>query len=148
VTVSDSLGMKVTHPVLVGEDFDRFRNGILYPPANCVRSDFETLVGFREISGERVAIVVGPPAHSAWNAANTMRITDSRAIDLACENLGYSVEEESHVDGSQKLMTKAKLVSLTLGDPDPALFQVSPKLTEVPWSQFEERLHPNRPSRK
>jgi hypothetical protein len=144
VTVCDSLGMKMTHPVLVGEDFDQFRARILYPPDNCVRNDLETLVGFREISGERVAVITSRPLPSAWDPANTMRTTDSRAIELACENLGYSIEEESHVDGSQKLMTKAWLVSLTLGDPDPALFQVSPTVREVTRSEFDERLRNSR----
>jgi hypothetical protein len=140
VTVSDSLGMKITHPVLVGEALDQFRGSIFYPPDNCVMSAREKLLGFREISGERVAIVTMSPRPSPRDPANTMRITESRAIDLACENLGYSIEEESHVDGSQKLMTKGWLVNLTLGDPDPSFFKVSPTLTEVTQSQFDERI--------
>jgi hypothetical protein len=140
VTVGDSVGMKITWPLLVGSEFTALRKSILDPPGNCVMSDRETLIGFREIWGQRVAILDSGPRPSSWDPANTMRITKSRALDLACEELGYSIEEVSHVDGSSKLMTRAKLVSLTLGEPDKSLFEVSSTLTESRPSQFWQRL--------
>jgi hypothetical protein len=141
VTVSDSLGIKIIHPLLWDQDFIDFRKSILYQSDNCVgNNSAETLMGFREVLGQRVAIVKSGPKPSPWNRANVTWDASTRAIDLACKTLGYSVEEVSHVDGSIKLMTKARLLSITLGEPDPHLFEVSPTLTEVPDSEFYERL--------
>lgn len=148
VVVTEWLGFNSTRPLSLGDRWDEFRKSVLYPPANCVRYDGETLKGFGEIAGERVAIVVSRPRQSLWDAANTMRTTDYRAVELACENLEYTIEEQSHVDGSRKIMTKGRLVSLTLGEPDPSLFEIPPSPTEVLEWEFYKYLHPHSPGTK
>lgn len=92
------------------------KEAILNPPSNCV-SPGETLAGYDQIQGNRVAIVDSPPfpggtKYTAWAAPG-----------MGCQTL-ESLSEAKQPDGTFGSVGKTKLVSVTMTEPDASLFDV------------------------
>lgn len=138
VTISEQLGMKTTGPRESDEQVAHATVRLFRPPANCQPNGTEDVKGFGAVSGQRVAIVSQPWRPSVTSPLDKMQITNFRAPQLGCETLEYSVEV-AHPDGTRYILDKARVVSLTLGDPDESLFEVSPTLTEVLPSEMWRR---------
>jgi hypothetical protein len=109
------------------------RARILSPPSNCV------FVGYTLIKEQDAVIDHGVTVIRYDDAGNGMRATTWAAPDLGCADLQYRVEERQP-DGSYKLLTLAKPVSLQLLEPDSRLFQEGQDYAEVRPSEFERRV--------
>jgi hypothetical protein len=93
----------------------------LNPPANCLAEDLQ-LLRTQVLFGQNVAVLRGKKSKS--------RATDLLAPDLGCERLGYTYEEMTS-DGAWKTVTEQKPVSLSLGEPDPKLFEIPATAVET-----------------
>jgi hypothetical protein len=65
--------------------------------------------------------------------------TDWRAPALGCQTLTYKVEDQQ-ADGSWWLRTEGRVVSLTLEEPDPKLFDDGADYTEAKPSEVQRKL--------
>lgn len=114
-TVFDGIASVVRLPQLSMEALTLQKKKLLNPPANCILPG-ETLVGYGTIGGYKVAVKKIPPIAdrvvTAWDAP-----------ELGCEALQYRVEVREP-DGSTKLATETKQVSLNIGEPDSRLFDI------------------------
>lgn len=99
---------------------------ILNPPANCIFPG-QTLVRYESLQGYTTAVVrIGPIGQK--------EITAWYAPTLGCEKLQYRVEGPG-ANGSQQILSETKLVSLSIGEPDPRLFEVPESYASVAPSQ-------------
>lgn len=89
---------------------------LLAPPRDCVEQPWDYLAGYTKLGGVRVAIVKEFPRGSSG-------LTSWRAPELGCEKLQETLTQVQE-DGSFRLVTETKFVSLKLGAPDTALFAV------------------------
>jgi len=114
------------------------KEAITNPPSNCV-SPGGTLVGYDTIQGYRVAIVRAPQIGNG-------RMTVWRALSLGCATL-QTLSEAQQPSGSYTTVGKTKLVSITVGGPDPSLFEVTSSYQAVMPSQAlrQEITHLGRP---
>ncbi len=138
ISVVDALTSKTTWPIMSARSLASFKMHFLHPPRNCVGVG-ETLAGFGKSSGEDVAIVRAGLRGVAGTGASEARITSWRARDLACQTLQYRVERPQG-DGSWKLLTEQRVVSLKPGEPDPRLFDDGSGYTEARPSEVQRRL--------
>lgn len=134
VSIVDSLETKTTWPVVPDQRLASLKEQLLRPPRNCIRVG-ETLLGYGKVLGQDTAVIRGAPL----SGDDPLRLTHWRAPDLACQNLGYRVEERQG-DGSWRLITVGRTVSLNLQEPDPRLFQVAPGYTELKPSEVQRKL--------
>lgn len=95
---------------------------IVSPPENCVFLG-DSLVGYGTIRGYKVAKVknmaIGQRTVTAWLAP-----------ELGCEQLQYQVEE-NEADGTTKVTSETRAVSLVTGEPDPKFFDVPDSYNSV-----------------
>ncbi len=123
----DATKVMVAWPRLPEQTLAIHKERILNPPKNCVFPG-HTLKGYGILLGRTVAIVERP------RVGNT-QITAWDDPSLGCVDLKYQVQEVA-TDGSRKLLTEAKPVSLTLGEPDASLFEIA-----YPAMKPSEALH-------
>lgn len=94
-----------------------FQEKLLFtPPRNCVEQSWDYPAGYTKLGGVRVAIVKEFPKGSSG-------LTSWRAPELGCEKLQETLTQVQE-DGSFRLVTETKFVSLKLGAPDTAIFAV------------------------
>lgn len=67
-----------------------------------------------------------------------LRLTEWRALGLGCESL-RTVIEQQQPDGSWKVHNEIDAVSLVLGEPDPALFNLPSDYAEMKPSDIEQK---------
>src|SRR5205807_3085481 len=79
---------------------------------------------------KRDSVLGHPVAVDRWTTVDGSQSTDWRAPDLGCVSFQY-VLEKRQPDGSYKLSTKEKPVSLQLGEPDQRLFEIGAEYAEV-----------------
>lgn len=113
LTLFDSIAMKATWPRLSTDAIRRMRAQLTNPPPDCLGPG-ETLLGYGEVLGERVAIVKGRPI-------DANEFTAWKAPRLGCKSLQHRIEAQQP-DGSRKLVTLGRAVSLQVGEPDSSLF--------------------------
>ena len=115
ISAKTSLQMK---PQELAELKQRLTN----PPMNCVYFDAQ-IIDRQRLFGQEFIV--------QQYSINEHRTTDWFAPQLGCEILGYRIGFKQP-DGSYKLMTEARLVSLEMREPDGAFFD--------PAANFEEAL--------
>lgn len=93
------------------------------PPPNCVYPGFE-FAGRDTIAGELAVILKHVSEPLGWAT------TTWEAPGLGCEQLQYQ-SYDKQPDGSFKLSTEMRTISLVMGEPDPQLF-------DLPQSGYEE----------
>jgi len=86
----------------------------------------------------RTDVVLGQNAAVVELQNGDSRSTEWRAQDLACEELGYTYEQKGQ-DGAWRTVTQRKSVSLTLGEPDPKLFEIPATAVEAKPSDVSAR---------
>ncbi len=102
------------------------------PPANCVFRG-ETLLGAQTMMDQKVMEVRWPPT-PGWPG----QITEWRAAALGCQALHAEIRTPQP-DGSLKLVSETRAISLVLGNPDPHLFEDEPTYAEVKPSEAWRR---------
>lgn len=121
-TVYDGVSSVVRFPQHSAETIAFEKARILNPPTNCV-SPGSTLVSYGTLQGYKVAIVkvrnIGDHQLTVWYAP-----------DLGCQKLQYRVEVQDS-NGAWELASETKTVSLTAGEPDPALFEIPDSYASV-----------------
>lgn len=128
VSLVDTLGYRTSFPPSRGKDAASYRRIHLNPPSNCV-FDGEILLSEKDT-------VLGHPVDTIrHDALDGIRITEWRAPDLGCAQLQSRIEQQQP-DGSYKLMSQQKAVSLQVAPPDPHLFKTGQDYVEVGPSQM------------
>jgi hypothetical protein len=122
VTLIDALGIKSTWPRLSAEQLAQRKSFLLHPPENCIKPG-ETLVGFEALDGRHAAVVKEP-------LTGNTQVTAWRDSTLGCATLQLN-DERVQPDGTRKLVAQSRLVSLSLDEPDPALFDTGAGYTEM-----------------
>ena len=131
VDLIDLLKSKTTWPASEAQA-SVLRARTLNPPRNCVFAG-ETLASEgATLLGQKVAVVKLGPPHGP-------RITAWRAPNLGCTDLQYR-SEDARPDGSYKLVTEDRAVSLRLVEPDPALFDEGRDYAELRPSELGSRV--------
>jgi hypothetical protein len=90
----------------------------------------EQLIRTDVVLGQNVAVVEienGSALSTRW-----------RALDLGCEELGYTYEEKGQ-DGAWRVVTQRKPASLTLGEPDAKLFEIPATAVEAKPSEVSRK---------
>lgn len=129
-TVYDGVEAAIRFPMLSAQALALQKEKVLNPPGNCIFPG-ETLTGYGTQRGYKVAIVkVGPIGDN--------EVTAWYAPDLGCEKLQYRVEAREP-DGSMKLVSETRAVSLTTGEPDARLFDVPDSYAKVAPSEAMRR---------
>ncbi|MFZ0213296.1 MAG: hypothetical protein WBE20_10630 [Candidatus Acidiferrales bacterium] len=93
------------------------KQAIINPPSNCVEQG-DTLRGYDQLQGHPVAIVELPRSPSG------IRYTAWESPGLGCQML-QSLSEALQPDGSYKTVGRTTLVTITSGEPDASLLEVS-----------------------
>ncbi|HEV2351439.1 MAG TPA: hypothetical protein VG028_16515 [Terriglobia bacterium] len=115
VTMYPSLRVKSTRRLPGPAAVEQLRAQMFNPSQDCLSPDFR-LDGHDTLEGQQVAIVTHTSDDLGW------KVTDWRAPELACQSLKY-LSYDKQPDGTFKLQTESKTVSLELGEPNPALFE-------------------------
>jgi hypothetical protein len=130
VMLHDSVFAKNTRPPMSTEQLAWYKSRHLRPPENCIFAG-DTLLGYAELLGQKAAIVKYT-SNDGWS------VTRWRAPELGCETLQYRGEEKGP-DGSMKLVTEMKAVTLRIEEPDPGLFDVPAEYAELQPSECLRR---------
>lgn len=126
IAAFDGVSSVIRFPKLSTEAISIQKQKILNPPANCLFPG-QTLVRYEALQGYTTAVVrVGPVGQN--------EITAWYAPALGCEKLQYRVEGPDD-NGSQQTLSETKLVNLSIGEPDPRLFEVPENYASVAPSQ-------------
>jgi hypothetical protein len=132
VGLADFVKSKTTFPASEAQAAV-WRARMLNPSRNCAFPGDTVVVEGATLLDQKVAVVKRRtsfgPVITAW-----------RAPDLGCEQLQYRVEDPQP-DGSYKLVTEDKGVSLKLIEPDPALFDEGRDYAELRPSVLASRVH-------
>lgn len=132
VSLVDTQGDRTSFPPSKGKDAAAYRRIHLNPPSNCVFGG-ETLLSEKDT-------VLGHPVDTIrHDALNGIRITEWRAPDLGCAQLQSRVEQQEP-DGSYKLMSQQKAVSLQMAPPDSRLFKAGQDYAEIGPSQMATQI--------
>lgn len=132
VSLVDALRIKESWPPRSDEDTAFHRKMVLHPPSNCVFGG-ETLIREHDV-------ILGHDADMIEHMAlSNVKTTSWQAPDLACTQLQYRVEERQP-DGSYKLTSMQKPVSLQLKEPDSRLFEGGQDYTELRPSEMDSRI--------
>lgn len=124
VSFVDVMRSRQTWPPRNEKDTSFQRMRVLNPPSNCVFGKGDTLLKEHSVVlGQMVAVIL-------HNAVEGLRIREWRARDLGCTALQSQVEQRQ-TDGSYRLMSQMKPVSLQLVAPDPRLFASARDYTEL-----------------
>lgn len=115
IMLHDSISARSTSPPMSTQRLAWYKTRHLQPPQNCVFPG-ETLQGYEALLGQSTALV----EHTSTDGYH---VVYWRAPELGCENLRYRGDEKAP-DGSRKLVTEMKAVTLRLEEPDPVLFDV------------------------
>lgn len=126
-TIEDWIQAKTTWPQMSAKAVDQRNSRLAHPPENCVAPG-ETLVGFGELLNHKVALV-------RWPQSGNERVTQSQAIDLGCQSLLDQVEDQQP-DGSWAVVAETRTAGLTIGQPDPSLFDTGAAYAEMSPSQM------------
>jgi hypothetical protein len=139
VSVIDSLQIKTTRPGFPEKWVGHMQALSRMQARGCVGGN-EILMGRDNISGQYV-VIVGPSPIPSPEGPDGLpwQITQWRAPNLGCQTLMYQMDKK-RTDGSWQLMTKSKVVSLTVGEPDPQLFSDPSTYTELNTSDFQNRV--------
>jgi hypothetical protein len=138
ISTIDSLGTKTTWPMTQRNTQTSPKGALAGPIQNCTGKN-ETFIGYSTVSNQDVAIVRQPLLRGLQTPDAPARVTDWRALSLGCQVLEYQVEQ-AEAQGAWQLVTKSKVVSLTLGEPDPQYFNVPATLTELKPSDVQHKI--------
>jgi len=108
------------------------KEGLSNPPSDCLLGVGEYVAGHRTFMGEDVVVLKMLPKGSSG-------ITWWRAPKLGCEAL-RSRMTQVQMDGSFRLASETKLLSLKIGAPDSALFEVPAGYRSLSPSQAQKEL--------
>lgn len=109
------------------EERNRLKTMLFNMPTGCVREG-EQGVGKETIMGQETVAVL-------WPSVANRKVTEWRALNLNCEPIQARIEERQP-DGSYKVHNDISTVSLVLGEPDTALFDVPSDYVEMKPSEF------------
>ncbi|MGH9396224.1 MAG: hypothetical protein ACRD18_05170 [Terriglobia bacterium] len=123
VDLVDGIRGKTTWPPRSDKYTAEYRRIHLNPPSNCVFGGDTLLQEHGTVLGHPVVVI-------GHNGVGALHITMWKASDLGCTQLQYRVEK-LQPDGSYKLMSEEKTVSLELTEPDPELFSPGESYTEM-----------------
>ncbi len=131
LTLMDWIQAKSTWPRISAQQILTRNSRMSRPPENCIAAG-ETLMGFGDLLGHKVAIVGWP------HQTGAQRVIQWQAPDLGCQSLLDRVQEQQS-DGSWKLDAETRTTSLILGQPDPKYFDAGAGYTEMSPSQMLQR---------
>ena len=138
VSVYDFVSAKTSFQ-MKSQELAALKNRITNSPVDCVNRrdvqviDRQALFGQQFIVQQHSVHLKGQtfPGVPAGTLAEESRMTEWLAPQLGCERLGYRFEAKQ-LDGSYRLITEARLISLEMKEPEPAFFD--------PAANFEELL--------
>ncbi len=118
--LADSIAAKTTYPRMPAERVAAMKKALVEPRADCTSPGF-VAIGSAVVAGQQATVVVhNEPSKGSGGA--TQRLTEWRIRALSCQRIQFRLEE-AQADGSWKLVAEGRPVSLTLGEPDPRLFE-------------------------
>jgi hypothetical protein len=127
ISVIDALGIKTTWPSPTANELAFRKKAISQRPENCAGKN-ETLIGHTEIWDQNITVVKLPPVPMIGDLP--LWLTEWRAPSLGCPALEYQLDQQQ-ADGSLQRVTRSKVVSLTIGEPDAHYFAI-PLHTQKP----------------
>lgn len=130
--VIDALKAKTTWPPQTKDAAMFYVKRYLDPPDNCAFPGENLLA-------ENISVLGHSTAELSHNAVGGLRMTMWRAPDLGCTTLKSRVDQRE-ADGSYKLMSLMKPVSLKIGAPDTSLFNDGSDYTEMRPSDMHGRV--------
>jgi hypothetical protein len=129
-TFIDYFKTKTTWPAIPAARLTSHNAARLHPPLNCIRAKDEYLAGSDNLFGQPVAIVKKDLLAGNPPALGGRKLTEWDAPNLGCVTLTYTVEDK-RPDGTWWRTTEQRVVSLTLEEPDPQLFEDEPTYREA-----------------
>ena len=103
-------------------------------PADCVYRSDAQIIDRQVLFGQQVIV----QEHTVSINQEQQRATEWLAPQLGCEQLGYRYETKQP-DGSYKLQTEGRLISLEIKEPPPAFFDPAKNFEEVLPSEIMRR---------
>ena len=117
------------------EELAALREKLGNPPVDCLYWPKARVISRETLFGQPVVIL-----QKTYKTEN-IRITKWLAPQLGCESLQWQLET-LQPDGSYKLETEEKLISLEMNEPDPFIFEPGPHYEEVlPSEMIRRALH-------
>ena len=117
------------------EELAALREKLGNPPVDCLYWPKARVISRETLFGQPVVIL-----QKTYKTEN-IRITKWLAPQLGCESLQWRLETQQP-DGSYKLETDEKLISLEMKEPDPFLFDLGAHYDEVlPSEMIRRALH-------
>jgi hypothetical protein len=135
VTVVNAFKMKTTWSPVRVDQLERFNAQRLRGSPDCLRTAGEVRIGADTLAGQFVVVV----RNDQLGGSYVRRVTDWRAPELGCQTLKYRVEDQK-ADGTWRLMTEGRLVSLKLEEPDPKLFDQGADYAEAKPSDVHRKI--------
>jgi hypothetical protein len=132
VTLIDSIKAKSTWPTMGRRELSALSQKITQAPADCGVHTPYALLRFDSLDGQDVVVAEGV-------IAKRYRLTRWLAPKLGCEDLYYKSEALS-TDGTSSVSSEARVSDLTLGEPDPSLFDLGVEYKEMKPSQAQDLL--------
>ena len=145
-TFVDYFKTKTTWSAIPAAKLASYNAARLHPPLNCIRAKDEYLAGSDNLFGQPVAIVEKDLLTGNPPALGGRKLTEWDAPNLGCVTLTYTVEDK-RPDGTWWRTTEQRVVSLTLEEPDPQLFEDEPAYTEATRDNVSNRLLQERKNR-
>jgi len=146
MTLVDYFKTKTTWPAIPAERLARHNAASLHPPVNCIQANDQFLAGSDNVFGQPVVIVRKDLLTGNPPALGGRKLTEWRAPNLGCVALTYTVDDKRS-DGTWWRTTEQRVVSLTLEEPDPQLFEDEPAYTEATRDDVSNRLLQERKNR-
>jgi hypothetical protein len=137
VTVVDAFKMKTTWRPIPARALEDWNARRLRGTPDCVQVAGQARVGEDTVAGQEVVVV--ERELPTGEGQPKRKETDWRAPALGCQTLTYKVEDQQ-ADGSWWLRTEGRVVSLTLEEPDPKLFDDGADYTEAKPSEVQRKL--------
>jgi hypothetical protein len=103
-------------------------------PVDCAYRNDEQIIDRQRLFGQEFIV------HQHFISFNQeqQRVSEWLAPQLGCEHLGYRIEAKQP-DGSYKLVTESRLISLEMKEPEPAFFDPAANFDEVLPSEIMRR---------
>lgn len=134
VSVFDFISAKTTFQ-MKPQELAVLKQKLTNSPVDCIYRGDAQIIDRQILFGQQFIVqqhLLSP------SSRQQVRVTEWLAPQLGCEHLGYRTEVEQP-DGSYKLQTEARLVSLEMKEPPPAFFDPAANFEEVLPSEVMRR---------
>ncbi|MFN0165927.1 MAG: hypothetical protein ACKV22_05795 [Bryobacteraceae bacterium] len=128
VTLSDLIAAKSTVRRLQ-EETARLKNRFEAPPQDCRFRSGQVVVGKDNVVGHEVSVLRDEHAG--------LRLVNWAAPNLGCEDLRYTFERKQP-DGSYRLITEGRPITLVAGEPQASVFDAQTDYTEMKPSDLQK----------